>query len=98
MTPLWEVETSWIDDAHTDSTNMCILYKNLKDFLLSKPYRHWKPYILASWSWKKDMLQIVFVSPEKKIKMAVVEFPVVKEEEPVIREWLKNHMPKLWMI
>jgi hypothetical protein len=44
------------------------------------------------------MLQIVFVSPEKKIKMAVVEFPVRKEEEPEIRQWLKNHMPKLWMI
>ena len=97
-TPLWEIETSWIEDANTDSTNMCIPYRNWKDFVLTKPYRHWKPYILASWSWKKNMMQIVFVSPEKKIKMAVIEFPVLLEEEPVIRQWLKSHMPRLWTI
>lgn len=45
-----------------------------------------------------EMLQIVFISPDRFSGMNRAEMVVTKEDEPAIRAWLKNHMPILWKL
>lgn len=45
-----------------------------------------------------EMLQIVFISPDRFAGMHRVEMRVNKEDEEEIREWLKNHMPNFWKL
>jgi hypothetical protein len=45
-----------------------------------------------------DMLQIVFISPDRFSGMHRAEMVVSKEDEDEIREWLKNHMPSFWKL
>ena len=45
-----------------------------------------------------DMLQIVFISPDRFIGMQRVEIIIKREEEELIREWLVNHMPTFWKL
>ena len=94
--PLWDIETKWFTPSSDQLTSQTFLYKSWKDFQECKPYRFWKPYILSSWCWKDDTLQIVFLSANKFQGLYYSEMPVKKEDEPLIRAWLKSHMPKLW--
>ena len=97
-TPLWEMQTSWFLPQQNEYMNQTFGYKSWQDFLECKPYRHWKPYVLSSWCWKDDRFQIVFISPERYMGMNRAEMFVTKEDEPAIREWLKSHMPKFWIL
>ena len=47
---------------------------------------------------KIEMLQIVFLSPDRFSGVHRVEMPVQREEEELIRQWLKNHMPSFWKV
>ena len=95
---LWEIETKWFTPPPNEISAHTYLYKSWKDFLECKPYRFWKPYILSSWAWKDERLQIVFLSGNQFQGLYYCEMPVKKEDEPHIRAWLKSHMAKLWDI
>ena len=45
-----------------------------------------------------EMLQIVFLSPDRFTGVHRVEMNISKEDEEAVREWLKNHMPSFWKI
>lgn len=45
-----------------------------------------------------DMLQIVFISPDRFSGMHRVEMFVKEEDEEAISQWLKNHMPSFWKL
>jgi hypothetical protein len=45
-----------------------------------------------------EMLQIVFLSPDRFTGVHRVEMGVSKDDEDDVREWLRNHMPKFWKI
>lgn len=51
--PLWEIETSWFLPKQGDIGESNYTYASWKDFMMCKPYKFWKPYVLSSWSWKK---------------------------------------------
>jgi len=95
-TPLWDVPTPWI----TPTTNgMHILYKNWSNFLDNMPQKKFKPYIMTSWSWKDNTLQLVFNTlTSRGISITYIEMPVKKEEEPLIRAWIKRHISQFWNI
>ena len=95
---LWEMETSWFVPLQNEYMNQTYLYKSWEDFVDCKPYNYWKPYVLSSWCWKDEKFQIVFISPERFMGMNRAEMPVKKEDEPEIRAWIRNHMPKFWMV
>jgi hypothetical protein len=45
-----------------------------------------------------EMLQIVFISPDRFAGMHRVEMIVKREEEENIRDWIKSHMPTFWKL
>lgn len=45
-----------------------------------------------------EMLQIVFLSPDRFTGVHRVEIGISKEDEEVVRHWLKGHMPSFWKI
>lgn len=45
-----------------------------------------------------EMLQIVFLSPHRFTGVHRVEFPISKENEDEVREWLTKHMPTFWKV
>ncbi len=45
-----------------------------------------------------QMLQIVFISPDRFSGMHRVEMVVTEEDESAVREWIKNHMPTFWKL
>jgi len=94
--PLWNVVTPWI----TPTTNgTYIPYKNWTNFLDNMPHKKFKPYIMTSWSWKDNTLQIVFNTlTSRGISITYIEMPVKQEEEPLIRDWIKRHTPEFWNI
>lgn len=47
---------------------------------------------------QSDMLQIVFISPDRFSGMHRVEMFVKEEDEEAIAQWLKNHMPSFWKL
>jgi hypothetical protein len=51
--PLWEIETSWFQESGQTVGQSTFAYKDWADFMMNKPYKFWKPYVLSSWSWKK---------------------------------------------
>jgi hypothetical protein len=95
---MWEMETAWFVPPNSENTSQTFAYKSWHDFLECKPYRFWKPYVLSSWCWKEGMFQIVFISPERFVGMNRVEMRVKQEDEPEIRQWIQNHMPKFWKL
>lgn len=96
---LWEIETHWITNETPDIYHTTYLYKNWKDFRDCCPYRMWKPYILTSWSWKEDTLQLVFCTPYKnRTSISYVEIPVTYMDEELVRQFIKKHMPQFWVI
>jgi hypothetical protein len=100
---LWEMETLWFQPHVNEFMNQTFVYKDWNQFIDCKPYRIWKPYVLSSWAWKEmsngeDQFQLVFVSPERFSGMNRAEIVVKKEEEPLIREWVKKHMPSFWKL
>lgn len=99
---LWEIKTYWVpkERCNYDGNNI-YPYNNFKDFKDCSPYKNWKPYFLSSWSWdiETGLIQIAFVSVLlKSTLIRYVEFPVKKEDEPVIRAWLKKHMSSIWKL
>jgi hypothetical protein len=45
-----------------------------------------------------DMLQIVFISPDRFSGLHRAEIRVSKDDEEEIRTWLKHHMPNFWKL
>lgn len=45
-----------------------------------------------------DMLQIVFISPDRFSGILRVEVIVEKDDEVKVREWIKKHMPGFWKL
>lgn len=45
-----------------------------------------------------EMLQIVFLSPERFSGVHRVEMLISKDDEDVVRDWLKRHMPSFWIL
>ena len=98
--PLWDVTTHWFIPPRDYTMSVtAIMYRSWKDFTDCRPYHLWKPYTLTSWAWKNDKLQLVFMTPYTKGSItSYVEIPVVKDNEPAIREWILRHMPQFWKI
>jgi hypothetical protein len=98
QTPLWEMDTAWFQPQPNEFMTHTFTYRSWKEFVDCKPYRLWKPYVLSSWCWKSNTLQLVFISPERFIGMNRAEITVTQADEPLIREWIKNHMPNFWKL
>ncbi len=96
--PLWEMQTAWFIPQPNEFMAQTFNYKSWDDFVECKPYKFWKPYVLSSWCWKENQFQIVFISPERYVGMNRAEMPIKREDDPKVRAWLKNHMPKFWML
>lgn len=45
-----------------------------------------------------EMLQIVFLSPDRFTGVHRVEIVIQKEEEDFVKDWLQRHMPTFWKI
>lgn len=45
-----------------------------------------------------EMLQIVFLSPDRFTGVHRVEMVISKENEDAVRDWLKRHMPTFWIL
>ena len=45
-----------------------------------------------------ELLQILFISPDRFSELHRVEIRIKQDDEPRVREWLKNHMPTLWKL
>lgn len=95
---LWEMDTAWFQPLDNEHMTHTFTYRSWKEFVDYKPYRIWKPYVLSSWSWKDDKLQLVFISPERFTGMNRAEITVKNEDETIIRDWIKNHKPNFWMV
>jgi hypothetical protein len=95
---LWEIDTAWFLPQPHEHMSQNFGYRSWKEFVECKPYRIWKPYVLSSWAWKENKLQLVFISPERFIGMNRAEIFIQKEDEEEIRTWIKKHMPKFWKL
>ena len=98
--PLWDIPTHWyiIPQAST-STITPIPYRSWSDFMDSKPYHEWHQVTIISWSWRNTMFQIIFTTRLNDLTgMTYIEFPVKREDEPQIREWIKKQIPECWKI
>lgn len=45
-----------------------------------------------------EMLQIVFLSPDRFTGVHRVEMLISKQDEDSVRDWLKRHMPTFWIL
>lgn len=45
-----------------------------------------------------EMLQIVFISPDRFAGVHRVEMAIQKENEEEVRDWLLRHMPTFWKV
>jgi len=45
-----------------------------------------------------DMLQIVFISPDRFSGLHRVEIRVERADEEAVRDWLKRHLPTFWKL
>jgi hypothetical protein len=99
---LWEIKTTVFTIPRGNSYLVNVYpYYSFKDFIDCKPYNMWKPYILSSWAWDEatNQVQVIFLTPYSDgMGTSYVTFPVKKEEEPAIREWLKKHISPIWKI
>lgn len=95
---LWEIDTVWFQPKTNEVMNQTFTYTSWKDFVEYKPYHLWKPYVLSSWCWKTNRLQLVFISPERFTGMNRAEITVTEEDESLVRAWIQSHMPKFWKV
>lgn len=45
-----------------------------------------------------EMLQIVFLSPDRFTGVHRVEIIIQKEDEDLVKDWLQRHMPTFWKL
>jgi hypothetical protein len=45
-----------------------------------------------------EMLQIVFLSPERFTGVHRAEIVIAREDEDSVRDWLQRHMPSFWKL
>ena len=45
-----------------------------------------------------ELLQILFISPDRFSEIHRVEMKIQQSDEENVRIWLKSHMPKLWKL
>lgn len=45
-----------------------------------------------------EMLQIVFLSPDRFTGVHRVEIIIQRNEEDSVKDWLKRHMPTFWKL
>jgi hypothetical protein len=45
-----------------------------------------------------EMLQIVFLSPERFTGVHRAEIVIAREDEASVRDWLQRHMPTFWKL
>jgi hypothetical protein len=45
-----------------------------------------------------DMLQIVFLSPDRFTGVHRVEIKIQREDEEAVKNWLKRHIPHFWKL
>ena len=45
-----------------------------------------------------EMLQIVFLSPDRFTGVHRVEIVIQKEDEEAVKDWLRRHMPTFWKL
>lgn len=45
-----------------------------------------------------EMLQIVFLSPDRFTGVHRVEIIIQKEDEDLVKDWLQRHMPNFWKL
>jgi hypothetical protein len=72
-----------------------------QNILRLKPSSYDKPPLpldISQNSQEVDMLQIVFLSPDRYKGVHRVEVVVSRDNEEDIRNWLKRHMPKFWIL
>jgi hypothetical protein len=98
--PLWEMKTIWFNPPKTyDTLTLVYPYNGWKDFIYCKPYTMWIPYVMTSWAWRDNMLQIVFATPYTNgMAIQYAQMPVTHEDEPAIRAWILKHMPSFWKV
>jgi hypothetical protein len=72
-----------------DSTDILRLYPS--------QYDKEKPFPRANEK-EVEVLQIVFLSPDRFTGIHRVEVRVKQEDEDEIRDWLTNHMPTIWKL
>jgi hypothetical protein len=70
------------------------------DHLSGYTFSHDKPSLFTGTTEDKagEMLQIVFLSPERYTGVHRVEIKIQREEEPFVKDWLKRHMPTFWKL
>ena len=70
------------------------------DHLSGYTFSHDKPSFFTRTTEDKagEMLQIVFLSPERYTGVHRVEIKIQREEEPFVKDWLKRHMPTFWKL
>ncbi len=72
---------------------------NCAHILRKNPSQHDKERIqLPPNTDEVDMLQIVFLSPDRFQGMHRVEILVQESDEEMIKEWLQSHMPSFWKL
>lgn len=93
---------SWKHIPHIDSS---FNRQDLEDHLMDVHHVHshfshdHDPSSLQSLSEKPiELLQILFISPDRFSEIHLVEIRIKKDDEPNVRAWLKNHMPTLWKL
>ncbi len=69
-----------------------------KDMLHILPVSYTKERHLSLTDKEIQLLQIVFISPNRFDGMHRVEIGVTGNDEEGVREWLKRHMPSFWKI
>jgi hypothetical protein len=66
--------------------------------LKSSPYDTPSPFPEIAEKKEIEMLQIVFLSPDRFSDVHRVEMIIQRENEEAVKEWLKNHMPTFWKL
>lgn len=68
-------------------------------FLRTNPSSYDKTVSLIDESKEQvEMLQIVFLSPDRFTGVHRVEMLISKDDEDAVRDWLKRHMPTFWKV
>lgn len=95
---LWDYGSHWHNRVRIPNYDNLYIYKSWSDFVGWRPWQQWKPYDLISWAWKSDpdTLQIVFFTRNNLAALIYVEVLVQRDDENLLREWLKRHMPRYW--
>ena len=62
------------------------------------PYDKPSPFQGGSETKGVEMLQIVFLSPDRFTGVHRVEIMIQREDEDAVKDWLKRHMPNFWKL